>query len=324
MITEWGTDGYDLSDRADALRQTVRDQLVPVELELPDAPEDVHAHVAIHQFACLQLSRVVANPATVRRTPRLARADWEPHLFVSLQVTGESMVVQDGRYAVLRPGQMGVYDTTKPYTLVFDQGVDMRFLRVPLSEIALPYRLVEQTLARPLGGTGTVAGLASAFFARLADSPGLAQRPGGHALESAGLEMLRATLAEAVHQHAASRAPLERALFLRLMDYMRRHVASPDLTPERVARAHHISRRQLYNVLGRNDVAFGEWVRSRRLAEARRTLVAEPGLRVADVAGTWGFASAAHFSRAFKEAYGLTPSDWRAAHQEPVHPSTGH
>ncbi|GDY60628.1 hypothetical protein SAV14893_000210 [Streptomyces avermitilis] len=46
-----------------------------------------------------------ANPATVHRTPRLTKADDEPVLFISLQVSGESTVAQDGgRHRVVPSG----------------------------------------------------------------------------------------------------------------------------------------------------------------------------------------------------------------------------
>ncbi|WP_307853105.1 helix-turn-helix domain-containing protein [Kitasatospora sp. RG8] len=34
---------------------------------------------------------------------------------------------------------------------------------------------------------------------------------------------------------------------------------------------------------------------------------------MAAVAGRWGFASASHFSRAFRAAYGVSPREWQAA-----------
>jgi len=35
---------------------------------------------------------------------------------------------------------------------------------------------------------------------------------------------------------------------------------------------------------------------------------------VAAIAARWGFVDAAHFSRAFKTAFGISPSEYRAAH----------
>ena len=44
------------------------------------------------------------------------------------------------------------------------------------------------------------------------------------------------------------------------------------------------------------------------------TLAADPlraGMPVGAVAGRWGFLDAAHFSRSFRDAFGVSPSDWR-------------
>ncbi|MGW2562704.1 helix-turn-helix transcriptional regulator [Streptomyces sp. NPDC001514] len=94
---------------------------------------------------------------------------------------------------------------------------------------------------------------------------------------------------------------------------MRRHLADSDLSPAKVAKAHHISMRYLYVVLGRNEISFGDRVRTHRLEECRRELSRIPARAepIAAIAGRWGFKSPAHFSRAFKSAYGLSPQAWR-------------
>ena len=53
------------------------------------------------------------------------------------------------------------------------------------------------------------------------------------------------------------------------------------------------------------------YVMSRRMDAAKRSLVNEPERSVADIAVSCGFASAAHFSRCFKQALGTTPTRWR-------------
>ena len=58
------------------------------------------------------------------------------------------------------------------------------------------------------------------------------------------------------------------------------------------------------------------WIRTRRLEQCRRDVL-DPVLAdrpVAGIAARWGFVDAAHFSRAFKTAYGVSPSEYRATH----------
>lgn len=52
-----------------------------------------------------------------------------------------------------------------------------------------------------------------------------------------------------------------------------------------------------------------------RLDACRRDL-ADPRLRdrsVSDIAFSWGFNNAAHFSRSFRDEYGVSPREWREA-----------
>ncbi|MET9930735.1 hypothetical protein ABZ054_06890, partial [Streptomyces sp. NPDC006324] len=133
--TTWATSDVPLAERAHALRRTVREHVVPVEIDLSRRPEHVFADVAITEMGSLQVTSVQADPATVHRTPKPAEAGDEPVLFIGLRVSGESTAVQGGRTAVLRPGEIALYDTRHPYTLLFDHGVDLHFFRVPVGPL---------------------------------------------------------------------------------------------------------------------------------------------------------------------------------------------
>ncbi|MFJ6851832.1 helix-turn-helix domain-containing protein [Streptomyces sp. NPDC091271] len=313
MVTRnWATSQVALTDRAEALRQTIRREVVPVELDLPRRPESVFADVVISGVGPLQVSTVRANPARVHRTPRLTTADEEPFLFVSLQVSGDSTVVQDGRAAVLSPGDIAFYDTRRPYTLLFDRGVNMHFFRVPLGDLALPDSLVSRSAARTLGADGTVSGLTASYLARLAADPRLRDGSAAQLLAVPTLELLRAAVTAGAETCTAEGLSYE-SLGARITAYIRAHLAEDDLTPATVARAHHISVRHLYAVLAREGIGFGDWVRAERLDACRRELSRLPAVQepIAALARRWGFRSPSHFSRAFKAAYGVSPRAWR-------------
>ncbi|HEY9356088.1 MAG TPA: helix-turn-helix transcriptional regulator, partial [Arthrobacter sp.] len=77
--------------------------------------------------------------------------------------------------------------------------------------------------------------------------------------------------------------------------------------------AHFISTRHLHNVFHESGTTVATWIRSQRLDGARREL-RDPllaGKPVGAVAARWGFLDAAHFSRTFRDAFGVSPSDWR-------------
>src|SRR5919206_141478 len=63
-------------------------------------------------LATLELSGVTATAQHVRRTPSLIAAAAEDYFLVSIQTDGAGALVQDGRTAVLAPGDFALYDST--------------------------------------------------------------------------------------------------------------------------------------------------------------------------------------------------------------------
>jgi AraC-like DNA-binding protein len=72
--------------------------------------------------------------------------------------------------------------------------------------------------------------------------------------------------------------------------------------------------RYLYKLFETEPTGVAGWIRERRLERCRRDLL-DPALAerpVSAVAARWGLTNAAHFSRAFRAAYGLSPLAYRA------------
>ncbi|MYT26968.1 helix-turn-helix domain-containing protein, partial [Streptomyces sp. SID7760] len=85
------------------------------------------------------------------------------------------------------------------------------------------------------------------------------------------------------------------------------------LSPERIARQHHISVRYLHRLFESEGTTVGRYIRQRRLEQCGRELARRSRVvpTVSAVAQRWGFVSPAHFSRAFRAAYGVSPREWR-------------
>jgi transcriptional regulator GlxA family with amidase domain len=103
------------------------------------------------------------------------------------------------------------------------------------------------------------------------------------------------------------------ATFAQLQAYISAWLGDPALTPERIAVANNVSLRTLHRIFQANDTTVAGWIRQRRLDRCRRDLT---NLALADrpvraIATRWGFVDAAHFSRAFKAAYGTSPAAYR-------------
>ena len=98
----------------------------------------------------------------VDRTKSRIRNAREEIVLVSVQTRGRGVVVQDGRQAVLEPGDFACYDSTRPYTLSFDAQFEQIVLHLP-----------RKAMVRRIGATEAVAGNAGRCGepARLACGP---------------------------------------------------------------------------------------------------------------------------------------------------------
>jgi AraC-like DNA-binding protein len=105
------------------------------------------------------------------------------------------------------------------------------------------------------------------------------------------------------------------ALHLRITMYIDAHLHDRTLNVDNIAAAHHISPRQLYNVWAAAGHALSpsQWIMHRRLDRARNQLTdLDPQVAsIATIAHACGFSDMSHFSRRFREAFGLAPREWR-------------
>jgi AraC-like DNA-binding protein len=105
------------------------------------------------------------------------------------------------------------------------------------------------------------------------------------------------------------------ATVLRAKQVIARRIGDPDLSVVRIAAELKISTSCLTRALKANGLSPMRYAWSLRLEHAKRLLAGSPQGATQEVAYQCGFASAAHFSRAFKERYGMTPREYAASHK---------
>lgn len=97
----------------------------------------------------------------------------------------------------------------------------------------------------------------------------------------------------------------------RMTDYVRKHLAEPDLNLKTVAAATYLSPNYLTHWLRKETgKTFSELVLERRMHLAR-SLLLNSSKAVGEIATLCGFADEAYFSRRFRQAHGLPPGQFR-------------
>jgi AraC-like DNA-binding protein len=136
------------------------------------------------------------------------------------------------------------------------------------------------------------------------------EEPGDDAVEVA-LDMLGAALTK--NKESLDQSP-RTSLYERIQVFIEKRLHDPALSPSTIARAHSISVRYLHLLFSERGETVGTWVRLRRLAHCRIALSEIRNDRtITEIALKWGFSDAAHFSRSFKSAFGISPKAFRRA-----------
>ncbi|MDR2998980.1 MAG: helix-turn-helix domain-containing protein [Microbacterium sp.] len=294
-------------------RTAVNDSFVPLQVSAgqPDVFRGVMRGAGVDE---VHLTDLRATAHTVERTPELiARGDRE-FFKVSLMLSGTGLLIQDGREAVLSPGDLAVYDTSRPYSLVFDEDFRSMIVMFPRHLIALPTDLVGELTAVRISGSDGLGLVVVPYLSQLAVNLDQIAGTTGARLAHSALDLVTTVFSRELGLDENGADP-HRALMQRIRAHIDRNLASTDLSPASIAAAHFVSTRHLHGLFQEQGTTVSTWIRTRRLEQCRRDLL-DPlyaDRPVAAIAARWGFVDAAHFSRAFKAAYEASPSEYRAA-----------
>lgn len=242
----------------------------------------------------IQLARVTGSAHVVERTAEVIRRSPADAVAVYVTLRGQAWFrLRDGTWE-LRPGQVLICDADQPFGRGFARGLEELAIKAPRASLA-PLRSPVVAAFTPDGDPYARA------LARLVGRAARAER--AVAADEGTVLDLVATLAggrdvaPTVALRAAARCFIEE------------HLTDPGLGAVLVAAATGISERHLSRVFAADGTTVPRHILSRRLQLAYATLA--QGGAVAEVAARCGFTSAAYFSHAFRERFGLRAGDVR-------------
>nr|WP_246314201.1 AraC family transcriptional regulator [Kineococcus aurantiacus] len=260
----------------------------------------------------VQLLRTGGNALDVVRTPRQVRADAPEHVAIGWHRRGQALVSTARGDSDVPVGELNCVDMTAPYRLSHRTTHDHDVLILSNRQAGVSVDVVRA--AAPVLSRSPVYDLVRRHLAGLHRA--VRGLPPEHRplTGQATAALVRALLTTAAESGTAGEA-MDAALEARITAYLDAHLGERDLSVERVAAAHAVSVRHLYDVWARagHTLTPARWITERRLQRARRLLAAEPTGSVAAVARRCGFADPSHFSRRFRQAFGVCPTEWRVA-----------
>ncbi|MFD7029217.1 helix-turn-helix domain-containing protein [Streptomyces sp. NPDC059917] len=322
-----GVTVYDTADlppehRFEWWRETVSNGAGPTRLTT-DRPADFNGSMSVVSLGATRLAVLDFPPLLSERTARLIRQSDPETYEMTLLLSGGMNVSQSRQDARLRAGDFNLWTSSRPYvgrgTSDGDDPGPSRavVLHLPRADLLLPEARTDRLIARALpSATGIGAVLAHHLVSVVQEAAFLAEGD-GERLGDVTRDLATAFLAHCASATDRLTPESRRRLLLRRLDlFIEDNLSDPGLSPPAIAARHHISVRLLHKLFAERKEAVAETIRRRRLERCSADLL-DPtlsALPIHAVASRWGFTDAAIFSRAFRNAYGLSPREHRHRH----------
>ncbi|MDP1873342.1 helix-turn-helix domain-containing protein [Phenylobacterium sp.] len=308
---QFTTDTYLKPERRDAWREAMERLRLPV----GDLPAEGAFHAQVSSLTSpmgVEFAVVASTPQEISgRNPHQPAAIW-----MAVLLEGESTLLDGDREIPMAPGDIVYGPTGQTAGLRLESRFRLLFITAP--RVALDHRLLAPSALR-LGHLATVAGINHVFSGLLratADALDDLTSDQLRPVELALTEFLVACLAQDGGPAARGGAEGARAVQMhRVRQTIEVLLAEPELTLRRVADEDGVSPRYLQKLFAGQGQSFTGYVRGRRLERCRADL-ASPAcaqLSISEICFRWGFNGSAHFSRAFRSAYGQSPREYRRA-----------
>lgn len=273
--------------------------------------EKFHGKIVYALIGGLDLSKLTSTAQHVYRTPRLIARESEGRLLGVIQTKGVGWIEQDGRTAMLRPGMMGFFDSTRPYNLHFEDDFEQTVVQFPLDEILNEAGLRDATrvTAVSLDSRGP-AGIVTQFFHGLITANTI--DPDGTATLAAHGRSLLGSLLALCHGKRPPERPATSLTRERVLAFIRSRHSDPALTVDDIARGCMVSRRTLYRLFEGEADGVRSLLRRVRVEHAKALLRTDPARTLNSIALACGFSGERQFYRVFRQETGLTPGEFRA------------
>lgn len=257
----------------------------------------------VKELGGLVMSKITSSPVCYERD---RESSDDSQFFISSTMCEEAYVEQDGRQSRQVPGDLVLFDGSRPYTNWFPQGDKQVVLCIPRESLISRLPQADMLVSRTLSGDSSLGRLATTMLHEALITPSLPLRA-SESIGDALLDVLATAFSVGFEQNVAEALRTDSEQLLRVKRYLIANLGDENLNLQRAARDTHLSTRTLSRMFAKEGTTFSRWLWELRLDECRRGLLQRKFRSVTEAALSCGFTNMSHFSRAFRSAYGITP-----------------
>ncbi|MHA2788212.1 AraC-like ligand-binding domain-containing protein [Corynebacterium sp. S7] len=274
---------------------------------------DFKGEIQAINFLETNVFSMTAGDHIAERNDEIVRQDDDEYVVVTFQISGSIKMTQGGSQVLLYPGQAGLYLSNKPVILECHGDYQSRSVRIPLSRFSTSLRLWDNIGA--LGFDGTQ-GLAPHVLGFLNDLPATGDALSVSARTAVGNHLVGLVEAMLIDAKVPEELPAQPPAFDLLehcLTYIEANLSDPELNPNMIAGASHVSVRSLHNAFKQSGMTCASYIRQRRFERVRAELALEEfvSVPIEKILQRWGVHNPSNFGQYFKRIEGCTPTEFR-------------
>ncbi|MFZ6040216.1 helix-turn-helix domain-containing protein [Vibrio natriegens] len=250
----------------------------------------------------------------IRSTPmeyhEMEEASYTDDYFICLSLCPYAQLTQNNTTTEQLAGDIVVYDNNQPFSYRFPQGDNQIVISVPHSVFNVKVNSSERLLNKTLKSESPLGRFVGSMIEQAWESEEQEDIFGDKML-SAILSMLSSAF-EAVSPEGNRAVQRDKKDNLTLVQqYVIDHIGEHSLSVESISQQFHMSSRTLSRLFSKENTSVMKWVWQQRIKASYKLIMTNSDIPISEIAHQHGFSNISHFSKMFKETYGVTPSQLR-------------
>lgn len=288
------------------------DVFSPLEVK-PFDRDRFDASLSVESLGPVTIVKTHSSAASIEHTDRHIEHTHARRAFLVMPTQGHVRSSHYGYDVELEEGDFGLSDSFTPGRVAFGEANQSLGISIPYDVLTLyipdPEAIFGRRVAGSFGFGQLVSSMLHALWTQV--ERGLPNQFGPGVAKN--LLELVATAYAIDHKSAVAESSMQCARRAQVKRFVERRLRDAELSANAVAEGLGLSPRYIRRLFSGEGESVSDYILRRRLEECARQLTSAlwQGRSITDTAFEWGFSSMAHFTRAFKGRFAVTPSDYR-------------
>ncbi|OYY83128.1 MAG: hypothetical protein B7Y34_01985 [Methylophilales bacterium 16-45-9] len=300
-----------LRERREWLQDMICQEYTRVKVS-PPTVGNLFNETTFYTWENLRLSVIHSNGLTIERLTAEPYKESQDNYLAVILLSGSYLLEQNGREVFLQPGDMTLYDATRPHRIHSTSGFSKLLVSVPRNMMRDRMAGVEQCTALQVSGKMGVGAVATQFIQSAAKQAEHMASPTFYALSEPSLDLLTLAL-QSVRPQQFNLSRSRSISLRRVKDFVDHHLTNALLDTAMIVAGTGFSARYINDLFKDQDCSLMRYVWASRLDKCRKEMLTASQHSISYIAFKWGFNDLSHFSRAFKQRFGVCPTDLKHA-----------